>query len=185
MDAFVYSPILSDSAGTTYTGLMHVSDWFSTITSWAGISYTATSGYELDSVDHSKQLMGSSGDDDDSDDALAARTYMLYNVYLDVSDEDFDITSNAPFAIRNTQYKLMHAYIGNSQSKWYTADDEMDDDDTIDQVTSCSQSTSLSGTYSKFLFDLVNDPYEKTNLYYNSSYESIKVRLLYLSGILW
>jgi len=171
--------MLSGSAGSTYTGLMHVSDWFSTITSWAGVSYTAAAGYELDSVSHAtafKSIKSSTGDDAD-DASLPAREYMLYNVYLDVSDEDFDISTNAPFAIRNSQYKLMHAYIGNKQAKWYTTDETVEDDDDIDGVVSCSQSTAISGTYEKFLFDLVNDPYETTNLYDDADYADIKTTL--------
>jgi len=49
VDAFVYSKKLSSKqAGSTYGGLMHVSDWFPTLVDMAGVSYDADDDYALD-----------------------------------------------------------------------------------------------------------------------------------------
>ena len=52
VDAFIYSPLLpSTVAGSSYSGLMHVSDWFPTILDLAGItSFESKKGFEMDGV---------------------------------------------------------------------------------------------------------------------------------------
>ena len=52
MDAFIYSPLLPDSiVGSSYDGLMHVSDWFPTMLDLAQISsFTPSQGFEMDGV---------------------------------------------------------------------------------------------------------------------------------------
>lgn len=169
MDAFVYSNKLSKYAGTTYSGLMHVSDWFPTMLSMAGIKYTASSGMELDGVDQSDAMkLG---------DKYNARETMVYNMYLNVDDEDFDIYSNANVAVRNKQYKLIHAYVNNYCADWYTATELADSDDAVEYngVNYCGQVQAMNGTFSTMLFDLLNDPYETNDLFSNSAYSSIKV----------
>jgi len=96
-----------------------------------------------------------------------------------VEGNTFDnISTNAPFAIRNAQYKLMHTYKGNDQSIWYTTYETVDNDDELSKISSCSQSNAIKGTFTKFLFDLVNDPYEENNLYDEDGYDDIKDELL-------
>ena len=48
-------------------------------------------------------------------------------------------------------------------------------DDEIYDARTCPTFASLEGNYTKFLFDLVNDPYEITNLYDDETYADIKV----------
>ncbi len=174
--------------------------------------------------------------------STSPRQYLLYNLYNNVSSENFDVYKNAPVAMRNAQYKLIHAYTGNPGSKWYKAEGELqravvvccmqfvlyvvlikiciDDiyveveidgvvyicvqfqeaisdqvrdfstfitctfflstatvgnDDDISTYTSCSQASSLIGVYETMLFDLVNDPYETTDLFADETYADVKV----------
>ena len=52
VDAFIYSPLLpSKVVGSSYSGLMHVSDWFPTILDLAGVtSFEPKKGFEMDGV---------------------------------------------------------------------------------------------------------------------------------------
>ena len=50
------------------------------------------------------------------------------------------------------------------------------DDFNLDQRP-CSQMNTGS-TFEHMLFDLENDPYETTNLYYDDSYAAVRVRFL-------
>jgi hypothetical protein len=133
----------------------------------------AEEGYELDSKDHSNIMTMSPSR------KLAvspARDYLLYNLYWDVEGQNFTLLGhNAPFAIRDSQYKLMHTYVGNKQDQWYPTNDTVRSDDDFTTEASCSQDGALTGTFTKMLFDLVNDPYEETNLYNEDGYDDIKV----------
>lgn len=66
----------------------------------------------------------------------------------------------------------------NPSAKWYPVESSVGNDDDISGYTSCSQAFSIAGKYTKFLFDLVNDPYETTNLYGNAAYADIQVEHL-------
>lgn len=52
VDAFIYSPLLpSTVTGSSYSGLMHVSDWFPTILDLAGVTtFKSKKGYEMDGI---------------------------------------------------------------------------------------------------------------------------------------
>lgn len=163
-DAFIYSELIPHKLrGTTYDGIMHISDWFPTMLDLGGFSYSPSSGYELDGVSQvTGFIYGSSSN---------LRTTLLYNCYVNVKHKgNFDIDVNAPCAIRDSQYKLIHAFNGNSAAKWYDYTEANDDDEVMSVGDTCSQSASLKGTFHKYLFDLVNDPYETTNLYHNDAY---------------
>jgi arylsulfatase A-like enzyme len=164
VDSFIYSPSLIDSnlQGTTFSGMMHVSDWFPTILDLADISYSADDDYALDGV--SQVDAWSSGS--------SARDYMLYNWYYNVKDQYFDMWKNGSFAIRNSKYKLMHAYDSSTYGAWYTDSDLVDNDDVM-EPGSCGQSGASTGTFTKWLFDLENDPYETTNLFDNDDDDDI------------
>ncbi len=166
VDSFIYSSglIADEFVGTTYGNLMHISDWFPTILSLADIEYTAPSGYELDSYDHSDSIFG------DSD---APRSLLLHNIYYNFTDGDDynDFSSNIQFAIRNKKYKLVHAY--DNGYKVYDYDDELSDDDIAQSASEVSCGFDLKGTYTKYLFDIENDPYETTNLYDDDEYSDI------------
>ena len=168
VDSFIYSSglIADEYVGTTYSNLMHVSDWFPTILSLAGISYTAPSGYELDGYDHSDAIFG---------DADAPRSLLLYNIYYNFTDgEDYDdFSSNIVFAIRNKKYKLVHAY--DDAYHVYDYEDELDADDLLETSDGCG--FSAAGTYTKYLFDMENDPYETTNLYGDDTYSEVSAYL--------
>eukprot|EP00595_Chromulina_sp_UTEXLB2642_P001428 CAMPEP_0196762822 /NCGR_PEP_ID=MMETSP1095-20130614/2863_1 /TAXON_ID=96789 ORGANISM="Chromulina nebulosa, Strain UTEXLB2642" /NCGR_SAMPLE_ID=MMETSP1095 /ASSEMBLY_ACC=CAM_ASM_000446 /LENGTH=483 /DNA_ID=CAMNT_0042114725 /DNA_START=416 /DNA_END=1867 /DNA_ORIENTATION=- len=154
VDSFIYSPLLEQSS-IIYDNLFHVSDWFPTILGLAGISYTASDDKPLDGVDHSKAWFDSS---------LKPRTTLLYNIYKNVHDKYFNIWKNGSFAIRNEHYKLMHTFYNEEYDKWYE-EDEVTNYDDYTVIKSCSQTAISSGTFTYYLFDLINDPYETTNLY--------------------
>lgn len=67
--------------------------------------------------------------------------------------------------------------MGNPQSQWYSFETPLTDDFDMSS-NSCPQFMAMIGKYMKFLFDLNADPNEKTNLYYDSKYSSIKVPFL-------
>jgi hypothetical protein len=104
-------------------------------------------------------------------------------MYLNVEGESFDIDSNAPVGIRDSRYKLLHAYTNNSQAEWYDIGRELDDDASLFSTTSCPQFQTLTGEYTKFLFDLKEDPNEEVNLYLDRNYDGVKVRFFFCIGL--
>eukprot|EP01038_Epipyxis_sp_PR26KG_P004341 gene4341-6144_t len=178
VNAFITSTLLSDYAGTKYYGLMHSTDWFPTILELAGINYTAPTGYELDGTSQVSALKGLGN---------SSRTNILYNMYTNISSDQitstFDIYSDSNVAVRDSQFKLMHAWTGNAldgYDDYYTIlDDDYFGYDTTEAT--CSNIYTMSGNYSYLLFDLINDPYETTNLYNNSDYASEQA---YLEGLI-
>ena len=175
VDAFIYSPLLDeDLRGTSYSPVMHVSDWMPTLLEMAGIDYTPDSSKEFDGVSHSSNLLL-------GDEAVEVRSSMLYNIYTSIdgltkNGDAWNMMSNAPLAIRSSQYKLIHAYDdGGTFSGWYSQDEKSSDDDsTLTISASCSQTDTLIGNYTMYLFDLINDPNETVNLYDNDSYADVK-----------
>jgi arylsulfatase A-like enzyme len=160
VESFVYSPMMTDDLkGMKYDNLFHVTDWFPTILSMTGISYEPVSGYELDGVSHwDSMIKGSS----------SPRDFILYNSYTNVEGEEWDIWASGGFAIRNKKYKLLHSY-ESKYSTWYNSSSIVEDDDVLDEIGTCSQSNSMNGVYTYYLFDLVNDPNETINLYESST----------------
>jgi len=152
VDSFIYSPLLSNS-GTNFTGLMHISDWFPTILALANIVYTPSDEYKLDGINQIDGWKGTS----------TPRTTLLYNVYADITDYNFNIWRNGSFAIRDSKYKLMHTYNDAEYGGWFHTDTELDDD-SIDSDKRCAQQF-VTGVFTYWLFDLIDDPYETTNLY--------------------
>eukprot|EP01038_Epipyxis_sp_PR26KG_P004056 gene4056-5799_t len=171
VDALISSPLLHQYYGREYYGLMHAVDWFPTILELAGIEYEAADGYELDGVSQVSGIKGLVTD--------FPRKHMLYNIYLNVSGEDFDIYENANVAVRNVQYKLMHHYTGNAMDGYDDYDVTLTDDyfgnDTEDG--SCSNGIAMTGNYTYMLFDLLKDPYETTNLYNLTEYKNVQEEL--------
>jgi arylsulfatase A-like enzyme len=172
VNAFIYSSKFSgtDLVGITYGGLMHVTDWFPTILSMADVNYSPPSGYELDGVSHWSTILALTSKSDDSA-SSGPRDYLLYNYYTDIKDGSWD---NPVRAVRNTQYKLIDTMADNDFDGWNDVDTEVDDDDQLDDMGTCTQyKTTKSGTYTSFLFDLINDPYETTNLYDDDKYSEV------------
>jgi hypothetical protein len=97
------------------------------------------------------------------------RDYLLYNAYTHVMNAagtyTFSMWEDGVFAIRDSQYKLIHSYNGSTLVDTYSGDEEYSDDADLTEVEDCKQEDIYSGQYVKYLFDLVNDPYETTNLY--------------------
>lgn len=156
----------SDLYNTEYTGLMHMSDWFPTILELAGIEYTAASGYELDGVSQREAWTTNK----------SPRDYLLINMYSNVED-DLGVTyntTNSNCAVRDNQFKLMHHYDGGISVKYYDFTETMSNDDEIGVVDPCQISAAMNGTFEYFLFDMKNDPYETTNLYYQDAYRHIR-----------
>ncbi len=154
VDSFIYSSglIPDEYQGTTYDDLFHVSDWFPTILGLADISFTAGDGYELDGYDMSDAIFGGTSE----------RDIILYNLYYNVIKHSFNLDTTAPFAIRNSEYKLIHAY--NGQMGVYGVDEILSGDDDLGGGT-CCQTCGMTGSYEKFLYKISEDPYETTNLY--------------------
>ena len=191
VDSFIYSPKLK-SGGTTYTGLMHVSDWFPTMLALAGITYTPDADHPLDGVNQVDGWLG----------VRTPRDTMLYNYYTALTDYSFNIWYNGSFAVRDERFKLMHTYDDSLYGAWYNPTDLVDTDEELTEDNRCAQQF-LSGDFSVsvsvcclsvcfvriarsvrppltlpplslslpppppqyWLFDLQEDPYETTNLY--------------------
>ncbi len=170
VDSFIYSPLLESRVrGSTYSGIMHVSDWFPTILELAGISsYSPAPGHDLDGF---SQVAAMTNMVDTN-----PRQHLLYNMYLNVQKESFSMYGNAALALRDERYKLLHAFVNNPSSKWYDFAQPLDDDADMGSG-SCPQFLALVGGYTYFLFDLVNDPNETQNLYNLKAYATVKENL--------
>lgn len=160
VDSFIYSPLIPvDYQGTSYKGLFHISDWFPTIIELTASTFTPSDGFMLDGVSHLQAWMGGS---------TTPRTNVLYNYYTNVDFYTFDMWVNGSFAVRDMQYKLMHTWNSSTYGAWYDTDDiDEDDDDLAADVRCAPQAGFGDGDFTYWLFDLVNDPYETTNLYYS------------------
>ena len=145
MDSFIYSALLpTSSRGAVYSNIMHVSDWFPTILELAGVTgtasffvvvvdeciyihtnvsyhltdYSTSPALSLDGVSHATALLSSSAASAVAQGDAPPRQYLLYNMYYRVENEVFDPDSNAPVAIRDTRYKLIHSFASNPQTTW-------------------------------------------------------------------
>jgi arylsulfatase A-like enzyme len=92
VDAFVYSPLLGGLSGRVYEGLLHLSDWFSTILEMLNITYEPKSDYSLDGT---SQYPG--WRDTSTTLKSGPRQQMLYNWYSTES-------GIGCFAVRDYQY---------------------------------------------------------------------------------
>ena len=127
MTALIHSPMIPQHRhGTEYTELMHVTDWFPTILDMAEIPFSPRSGFNLDGVSHRDPLLYGLH--------FTPRSDLLYNYYLNVQDSDPQKWQNVPLAIRDDRFKLIHAYVGNPTSAYYTTDDTAAEDGDDDKV---------------------------------------------------
>jgi arylsulfatase A-like enzyme len=92
--AFIYAPSLLRTTGKYYN-LFHITDWFPTILSLAGLEYTPDDDFELDGVDHTDSWLAGGAN------SIIPRGEMLYNMYIDLVDYKFDIWTNGSFAVRD------------------------------------------------------------------------------------
>ena len=110
VDAFIYSPLIaSKKQGSNYDYIFHVSDWLPTLLDIASAS-TKTIPTNLDGVSHYNSILGSQ----DS----SPREYMLINYYYQPRNPDITYWTTQAMAIRNDQYKLLHAYDDDTQAAW-------------------------------------------------------------------
>lgn len=139
MDSFMWSKKLPARVqGKVYENLFHITDWFPTMLAISGITYTPEDGYELDGVNHLPSLLYGES---------TPRETMLYNFYYNVDYYAFDMWINGSFAVRNTQYKLMHTFNSSVYGVWYQPEDVLDDDDAITTETRCSASSNNDGGF--------------------------------------
>jgi len=173
VEAFIFSPLLEVLGTGAYPHLFHVTDWFPTLLDMAGVKYKPATGYHLDGVSHFTALQTPAGGPD------APREYMLYNYYYDPADTSKNLWTGKAAAVRNARYKLIHTFDNKWSGAWYTEGEHYEADDDFTQVGGCSVTTAISsGTFTHFLFDLDNDPYEETNLYGLSDvYEAVQDEL--------
>jgi hypothetical protein len=190
VDAFIYhQQYRTRFLQGDYTGLMHVSDWFPTILSLAKIHDYRPHVHRIEGYNHhyawfnqkdslhqptmnrlslSLSLLPASN--------MGPREYLLYNLYHNVEGVSFDPIHNQSFAIRDQRYKLIHTFVNTTFSHWYTFDDS--DQSTLLKTvgaTCTEEHAMLNGTFDRMLFDLIEDPYEKVNLYNDPNYIKIKV----------
>ena len=96
VDSFVYSSssvLVPESArGSSYDGIMHVSDWFPTLLDLAGLAadFQPASGFELDGYSQAAAIVNNNNNGDNP------REFLLYNMYYNVDKEDFNTNENAP-----------------------------------------------------------------------------------------
>lgn len=180
VDAVIYSDLLpATSRGSTYNGLMHVTDWFPTIMEWAGISYRPGVGHALDGISQASSLSLSGTDSEVTSPENGVRKDVLYNIMVNVEEAGFVLGSNTNAAIRDGRYKLIYAYTNNSNACWQNFNVVDVDDDTAltSTATTCDQTVALTGQYELMLFDLHEDPFEKNNLYNNTAYSTQQASL--------
>ena len=93
VDSFISGALLPETLrGSSYDGIMHVSDWFPTILELAGVSYSPDEDSMLDGV--SQVQAWTLGVDSN------LRTFLLYNYYIDIQGEHFSVSVNAPVGER-------------------------------------------------------------------------------------
>lgn len=139
--AFIHSPLLLNY-GYVYDGLIHITDWFTTIVNLAG-----------GSIDSSSQVDGLNVWDAIISNSASPRKEIVYNV------DNYNSTYSA--AIRDGRYKLI---VGNAGLPNTVI--------TVDEVTgqladgTGEKADIIDEPYSPYyrLFDLKDDPYEQINL---------------------
>ena len=173
VEAFIHSAKLPASArGSSYSHLFHVSDWFPTILDMAGVTHTPASGFELDGVSHHATLTATGRAA-----ARPPREHMLINYYYNPAAPTETHMTSVPMAVRNSRYKLLHTYDSMKAGAWYGRDDVTESDDDLLTQGGCAQEVAWkTGQFTKFLFDLENDPTETTNLY-NKDADMIAVQV--------
>lgn len=178
VNAFVYhTSFQTQGYAREYAGLMHITDWMPSMLSLAGIDTSIVK--EMDGADHTPFWLSSTKEKTSTADG--PREYMIYNYYWNVESTYLDKAINASVAVRNKQFKLIHAFVDSGYDGWHSIQSSTleDNDDRLVLGPRCTESTAMAtGTFTYMLFDLVNDPNELTNLYDDAQYEATKVRFL-------
>ena len=162
----------ADVRNSNFMGMFHVSDWFPTILTRAGITdFESKAGYELDGLDQYDALFNG---------AEAPRSLMLYNYYTNVQfAKRLDLWTTGGAAIRNTKYKLIHGYGSSANSQWYSTDVVFNGDDALDKPGACTQDSAWEGELEPMMFDLLSDPSETQNIYYSKLNEVVQAKVRY------
>lgn len=144
---FMHSPLRVPA--TTYSGLMHMVDWYPTLLDFAGLSLDGREGL-LDGVSHYKSI--TSGGEHPRSEFVYSMGYGLW------ADEVDTITA----AIRVKDYKLIIGSQGSpvEAAHLWTLPSELSGGSPI-TGDSCISNQTTSGC----LFNLRDDPFEQHNLY--------------------
>jgi arylsulfatase A-like enzyme len=143
------------STGIVYSNLMHISDWAPTMLSLAGIEYKPDLRHEFDGVSHVTAWLDTPATSTSTSTSTATamtsttttpRRHLLYNMYLDLTDANFDIWHNGSFAVRDSRFKLVHAYNDSKYGVWNDPFTAVDGDDDLEADERCAQQF-LSGDF--------------------------------------
>lgn len=145
--SFIYNPLLNleinqvyESNSLIYDKLFHISDWFPTILTLADIDYVPKVHDQDGLLDHSSNTLdGSDHVASWFDTTIIPREAMLYNMYVSLSDNDFDIWTDGSFAVRDDRFKLMHTYDDQFYGIWIYPDTPLVIDDDLQADTRCAQ----------------------------------------------
>jgi arylsulfatase A-like enzyme len=149
-NAFVWTSDLSKEArGNTYTNLMHISDWLPTIMSYVtSDDQYDISSLHIDGVNHWASIRDAS--------SVIPRGELLLNI-----DTFLDGNSSArPRGIIVGDYKMIYEY----QAPVFDPADTARFDTQNIKFDPLDCIVDRSGSFKRFVFDLINDPYETTNL---------------------
>lgn len=183
--AFVSGPALPDSArGSSYAGLMHISDLFPTILEAANVAVPAALASALDSVSQWKHLTGTAAAN-----AVHPRSEIVHNIDLwefPTPETAVGLTEEATGlrgALRRGDMKLiMHTW----PQGWYkppTDTDNVEPGVTAHPIEDCN-SPPARYNVSNWLFNITADPNEERNLYHLVEYKPIRDELKeYLSTL--
>eukprot|EP00622_Pseudochattonella_farcimen_P001090 FR735701.1.p1 GENE.FR735701.1~~FR735701.1.p1 ORF type:complete len:227 (+),score=41.22 FR735701.1:63-683(+) len=158
--------------GTTYDGMMHHVDWYTTFMSLAEVS-AMESEQELDGYHHWDAMRGLSE---------APRTMIVYDINLVFDNVDRG-WGNATVVYRRHEMKLM---VNHGNDTWYP-----DAGTKIYGSTECYERECLVANrysynevrneycgWTNFLFNLTVDPLEKVNLWHSPDYQLAKKKLV-------
>jgi arylsulfatase A-like enzyme len=154
VDSFIYHHSAFVNATRVFTDLFHISDWAPTMLSLANINYLPEPHHAFDGFSQKDAFFGEP----------SPRRHILYNMYLDLTESDFDIWHNGSFAVRDNRFKLIHTYDDATFGQWNDPFTAVDGDDDLENDERCAQQF-LSGNFTYYLFDLLDDPYELNNIY--------------------
>lgn len=195
--AFMFGDIIPRTArGSEYKGLMHVTDWFPTILDLAGVTYhPADSSRQLDGVNQATAVLASehhsatavpfksmSGvvqsmaaltDMNHASEKTTAypRTNMLYNAYVNIAHFNYSVETGTSAAVRDERFKLFYTFAEADSNSWFYYDNPA-------PGLSVHCSNIVSGIeYTRYLFDLKTDPYERHNLYGKPEYAAVQEKL--------
>mmetsp|Transcript_23074 Transcript_23074/g.27142 ORF Transcript_23074/g.27142 Transcript_23074/m.27142 type:complete len:616 (+) Transcript_23074:112-1959(+) len=171
--AFVYGPghIPIKSEGSTYHGMMHHVDLLTTFYSLGGGDYG-----DLDSdVDGMDQWAAIKGD------TSSPRTELVLNLPRSKTWKMGEQLTSEGIALRMGNYKLLYNHVYDS---WFSPSPGDDFTSASDMMAAwCQYSfydlTESSGcVFANFLFNVLDDPTEQTNLWHHSDYKDIKANMI-------